>query len=58
MKYNNVPAISCRVGDVLAKRALEKGVEGVEWKRKQGQRYHGKIAALLTQMTASGLHLV
>lgn len=53
-----MPAISCRVGDFLAKRALEKGVEGVEWKRKQGQRYHGKIAALLTQMTTSGLQLV
>ncbi|WPT12379.1 50S ribosomal protein L18 [Picochlorum sp. SENEW3] len=49
---------STKVGDFLAKRALEKGVEGVEWKRKQGQRYHGKIAALLTQMTTSGLQLV
>jgi len=30
----------------------------VEWKRKKGQRYHGKIAALLSKMNDSGLKLV
>ena len=49
---------SSRVGDVLAQRALGKGIDGVEWKRKKGQRYHGKIAALLSTMNDSGLKLV
>lgn len=50
--------ITCRVGEVLAKRALEKGIDGVEWKRNKGQRYHGKIAALLTKMNDSGLKIM
>lgn len=49
---------SSRVGETLAKRAVEKGIDGVEWKRKRGQRYHGKIAALLTSMNTNGLKLV
>lgn len=48
----------CSVGEALAKRAAEKGIDGVEWKRKRGQRYHGKIAALLTSMNSNGLKLV
>ena len=47
-----------RVGETLAKRAVEKGIDGVEWKRKKGQQYHGKIAALLTSMNNNGLKLV
>lgn len=50
--------IKRRVGEVLAERALGAGVQGVEWKRKIGQRYHGRIAALLTSMQGSGLKLV
>ena len=50
--------LTCRVGDVLAQRALAVGIQGVEWKRKVGQRYHGRIAALLTSMQESGVKLV
>lgn len=48
----------CSVGEILAKRAREQGIDGVEWKRKKGQRYHGKIAALLTKMNDDGLKLI
>ena len=46
------------VGELLARRAHQAAVDGVHWERKRGQRYHGKIAALLTAMKAGGLPLV
>jgi len=46
------------VGELLARRAQQAAVDGVHWERKRGQRYHGKIAALLTAMKAGGLPLV
>jgi len=50
--------MSFRVGQVLAERARTGGIEGVHWKRKKGQRYHGRIAALLSSMQESGLKLI
>jgi ribosomal protein L18 len=46
------------VGELLAARAAAAGVEGVHWQRKAGQRYHGRLAALITSMQAQGLKLV
>ena len=46
------------VGELLARRAQQAAVDGVCWERKRGQRYHGKIAALLTAMQSGGLKLV
>jgi ribosomal protein L18 len=45
------------IGGILAKRALEKRVEAVHWERKHGQKYHGKIAAVIDSMKAAGLPL-
>ena len=47
-----------RVGEVLAQRAAAAGIEGVSWQRKQGQKYHGRIASLIESMKQSGLKLV
>lgn len=41
----------------MALRAGEKEVARVHWRRKQGQRYHGKIASLIDSMQAAGLPL-
>ncbi len=46
------------VGELLARRAQEAAVDNVHWERKRGQRFHGKIAALLTAMQSGGLKLV
>jgi hypothetical protein len=48
---------AAKVGELVAKRAAQKQVTQVAWIRKQGQRYHGKIAALIESMQASGLPL-
>jgi ribosomal protein L18 len=48
----------CRVGELLAQRAVAAGIDGVSWQRKQGQKYHGRVASLITQMQDSGLKLV
>jgi len=45
------------IGKLLAERALAKKVEAVHWERKQGQKYHGKIAAVIESMQAAGLPL-
>ncbi len=45
------------VGKLLAERALAQKVKAVHWERKQGQRYHGKIAAVIESMKAAGLPL-
>ena len=48
---------SARIGELLAERAKQAGVPAVHWRRKHGQRYHGKIKELLQSMTAAGLPL-
>lgn len=45
------------MGELVAERAAGSKVDAVHWARKQGQRYHGKIAALLQSMQAAGLPL-
>lgn len=45
------------IGKLLAERAMEKEVKAVHWKRKQGQKYHGKIAAVIESMKSAGLPL-
>ena len=35
------------VGKLLAERALAKDVASVHWDRKHGQKYHGKIKAVI-----------
>ncbi|KAH7617517.1 putative 50S ribosomal protein L18 [Nannochloris sp. 'desiccata'] len=47
-----------RVGELLAERAVGAGIDRVSWQRKQGQRYHGRVASLITSMQNSGLKLV
>jgi large subunit ribosomal protein L18 len=46
-----------KVGSSLAQRALRQGIDRVEWVRKRNQRYHGKIACLLTAMQDGGVRL-
>ena len=46
-----------RVGSELAHRAVQAGLDGVQWLRKPGQRHHGRIAALITAMQEGGLPL-
>lgn len=48
----------CRVGEVVAQRAREAGVDAVHWPRKHGQRYHGKIAAMIEALKAQGVKLI
>ena len=43
---------------MLAERAKQAGIDGVHWQRKPGQRYHGRIAALITSMQEVGVKLV
>lgn len=47
-----------KVGEALAQRLKEVGVEGVHWQRKNGQRFHGRIARLLEAMQEGGVKLV
>lgn len=46
-----------KVGSELAQRAVQAGLDGVQWLRKPGQHYHGRIAALITAMQEGGLPL-
>jgi ribosomal protein L18 len=46
------------VGEQLAQRAKAAGVDGVHWRRKPGQKYHGRIAALISSMQTAGVKLV
>jgi large subunit ribosomal protein L18 len=48
---------AAKVGELIAERAASSNVTAVHWARKQGQRYHGKIASLLQSMQAAGLPL-
>lgn len=43
---------------MIAERAKAKGINGVQWIRKPRQRFHGKVAALVTAMQEAGLPLV
>ena len=53
----SVQEAASKVGELVAERAAGSKVDAVHWARKQGQRYHGKIAALLQSMQAAGLPL-
>ncbi len=53
-----VRLLDCRVGEVVAQRAQAAGVDSVHWPRKHGQRYHGKIAAMLEALKAQGVKLI
>ena len=53
-----VSFLSLRVGELLAQRAAAVDINSVSWNRKQGQKYHGRIASLITSMQESGLKLV
>ena len=50
-------AAAVLVGELLAERAKAASIDSVSWQRKQGQRFHGKAAALLTAMQSAGLPL-
>jgi ribosomal protein L18 len=52
------PWMPCRVGQLLAERAKQAGLEGVHWQRQHGERYHGKRRALIEAMKTAGLPLV
>jgi large subunit ribosomal protein L18 len=52
------PLSLSRVGEVLAQRAKDAGIEGVQWRRKPGQRYHGRLAALVDGLRQSGIKLL
>lgn len=52
------PAARCgRIGEAVAQRAQQAGVGAVQWQRKRGQRYHGKVAALIEALKAQGVKL-
>ena len=48
--------VARKVGEIVGKRALEKGVEAVVFDR-AGYKYHGKVAALADGARSSGLLL-
>jgi len=37
---------------------MEHGIPGVHWRRKRGQKYHGRVAAIIEGIRAKGLPLV
>ena len=45
------------VGELLAERALANSVSAVHWDKKRGQKFHGKIAAIIDAMQEAGLPL-
>ena len=45
------------VGELVAKKAKEKDIPAVHWERKHGQKFHGKVKALLEAMQREGLPL-
>ena len=49
-------AVARRVGEVVAQRAKEKGIEAVVFDR-GGYKYHGKVAALADGARSAGLEL-
>lgn len=46
------------MGQVIAQRALKNGIEGVHWDRKRNQKFHGRIAVLITAMRDAGMKFV
>jgi ribosomal protein L18 len=48
----------CRVGELLAERAKQAGLDGVHWRRKHGEKFHGKRKALIEGMKEAGLPLI
>ncbi|KAI3438530.1 hypothetical protein D9Q98_000958 [Chlorella vulgaris] len=47
-----------RVGELLAERAKQAGLDGVHWRRKHGEKFHGKRKALIEGMKEAGLPLI
>lgn len=45
------------VGAILASRAIAANVKQMHWDRRRGEKYHGKIAALLDSIKESGVQL-
>lgn len=45
------------VGAALAERAKAADISAVHWDRKHGQKYHGKIAAVIESMRNGGVSL-
>lgn len=45
------------VGAILASRAIAANVKQMHWDRRQGERYHGKLAALLDAIKQTGIQL-
>jgi large subunit ribosomal protein L18 len=54
LKSRDTIAAAKRVGEVIAKRALEKGIKRVVFDR-SGYLYHGRVAALADAARAAGL---
>jgi large subunit ribosomal protein L18 len=46
------------VGKTLAERAKQAEVERVRWNRPYGQRYHGKVRAVLEELVGGGIDVV
>lgn len=45
------------VGAILASRAIAANVNQMHWDRRRGEKYHGKLAALLDSMKETGVQL-
>lgn len=46
------------VGQTLGQRMLEQSVSAVAFEMKPGERYHGKLRALLDALTEAGVKLI
>ncbi|KAL6786108.1 hypothetical protein ACKKBG_A01430 [Auxenochlorella protothecoides x Auxenochlorella symbiontica] len=47
-----------RVAQTLAERAQAAGIDTVSWQRKPRQRFHGKVAALVTGLKEAGIKMM
>ncbi len=45
------------IGTILAARAKAASIEHVHWDRRKGEKYHGKLAALLDAVKDAGVQL-
>ena len=45
------------VGAILASRAIAANVNQMHWERRRGEKYHGKLAALLEAIKQRGIQL-
>ena len=50
--------LPCRVGEVVAPRAQQAGIDAVHWPRKRGQKYHGRIATIVDALKSKGVALI